>query len=41
MKKQVRKKWSKPVITTTLKIKQTLNKPGDGLDGGGSGLNAS
>jgi hypothetical protein len=41
MKKQVKKKWSKPVINTTLKIKQTLSKPGDGTDGGQTGLNAS
>lgn len=34
MKPEMKKKWNKPVITTTLKIKKTLSTAGSGTDGG-------
>ncbi len=34
---KTKKKWTKPVITTSLKIKQTLSAPANGGDGGGIG----
>ena len=34
MKKKVKKQWNQPTITTSLRIKQTLSKGGNGGDGG-------
>ena len=39
MKKQTKKKWNRPVIASTLSIKQTLNVAGSlGMDGGMGGI---
>ena len=34
MTKKVKKQWNRPIITTSLRIKQTLSKGGPGGDGG-------
>lgn len=38
---KTKKKWVKPVITTTLKIKETLSRGGSGTDGGISPMSRS
>lgn len=41
MTKKVKKQWSQPIITTSLRIKQTLSKGGNGGDGGAGNQNRS
>lgn len=41
MTKKVKKQWSQPTITASLRIKQTLAKGGTGGDGGLSGMSRS
>lgn len=41
MTKKVKKQWSQPTITTSLRIKQTLAKGGTGGDGGPAGMQRS
>ena len=36
---KTKKKWTKPAITTSLKIKQTLSAPANGGDGSTPGMN--
>ena len=38
MKKKLKKQWTKPTITTSLKIKKTLSNNGPGSDNGPNGM---